>query len=84
MGKKNSGLLDMHGYREEQVANAIDQFLRQAESKGLSQVRIMTGKGKGIVKKENLAYLKAAGYPWKYEKLSNGKDNEGVLIVFVD
>lgn len=83
-GPTSSKTLDLHGFQRDQVADAIDLFLRQAAASGAPQVRIMTGKGKGIVKKETLSYLKSAGYPWKYEKLPNGSNNEGVLVIFMD
>ncbi len=44
----------------------------------------MTGKGTGKVKSEVIAYLKRGGYPWEYEKLSNGSRNEGVIVVIFE
>jgi hypothetical protein len=44
----------------------------------------MTGKGTGAVKKAVCAYLKLGGFPFKPEKMSNGKDNDGVLVIFLD
>ncbi len=77
-------LLDLHGFKGEQIIEVVDRFILSVNSKGLKQARIMTGKGTGIVRKLVIQYLKQAHYPWAYEKLSNGKDNEGVLVVFLD
>lgn len=74
-------LLDLHGCRAEEVIDKVDRFIVQAQKGNLHRVRIMTGKGKGIVQKEVIAYLKLGGYPWSYEKMSNGKTNDGVLVV---
>ena len=74
-------LLDLHGCRAEEVIDKVDNFIVQAQRFGLHRVRIMTGKGKGIVQKEVIGYLKLGGYPWKHEKMDNGKSNEGVLVV---
>lgn len=77
-------LLDLHGCTVDEVIGRLDPFLLQASNAGLKRARVMTGKGTGKVKAEVLKYLKQAHYQWKYEKLSNGKDNEGVLVVFLD
>ena len=77
-------LLDLHGFKGDDVIDAVDGFIMRANDQNLKQARIMTGKGSGVVKKIVIDYLKQARYPWKYEKLSNGKDNEGVLVVFLD
>ncbi|NJM10371.1 MAG: Smr/MutS family protein [Bdellovibrionaceae bacterium] len=45
------------------------------------QVRIMPGKGTGKVKAKVIEYLRLAHYSWNPERLSNGKPNEGVMIV---
>lgn len=74
-------LLDLHGYKVDEVIAAVDRFLTQANTAELSKVRIMTGKGTGAVQKEVLNLLKQAKYSWKFEKLANGKNNEGVLVV---
>ncbi|MCB0419861.1 MAG: Smr/MutS family protein [Bdellovibrionales bacterium] len=79
---KNIKTLDLHGYAADDVVDAIDRFIMKVQSE--SQVRIMTGKGKGVVKKLTMNYLKQAKYPWKYEVMDNGKANEGVLVVFIN
>ena len=76
--------LDLHGFRADDVIDAVDQFVVNVSNSSLKRARIMTGKGTGTVKKIVIDYLKQANYPWKYEKLSNGKDNEGVLVIFLD
>ncbi|MFZ4403188.1 MAG: Smr/MutS family protein [Pseudobdellovibrionaceae bacterium] len=77
-------ILDLHGYKSEDVEPAIDRFLLQLSKSNLSRARIMTGKGSGVVKNIAIRYLKQAGYPWNYEKMDNGKSNEGVLVLFLD
>ncbi len=77
-------LLDLHGYKSDEVSAAIDKFLMQLSSSSLKKARIMTGKGTGTVKALAITYLKMAGYNWAYEKLSNGKLNEGCLVIFLD
>ncbi len=77
-------LLDLHGFQSDQVEDAIDRFLVQISKSNLKRARIMTGKGTGKVQSMTIKYLKLAGYNWAYEKLSNGKNNEGCLVIFLD
>jgi DNA-nicking Smr family endonuclease len=77
-------LLDLHGYKADQVEDAVDKFLMKISNSGLKRARIMTGKGSGTVKDITIRYLKLAGYHWAYEKLPNGKNNEGCLVLFLE
>lgn len=43
-------LLDLHGDNLLEVEAKVDRFLVQAQGKGLSQIRIMTGKGTGKIR----------------------------------
>lgn len=82
--QKNWPTLDLHGFKVGDVDAALDRFIYQHSQKGTARVRVMPGKGTGAVKSQVTSYLKQANYPWQYEKLSNGKPNEGVMIVFVN
>ncbi len=74
--------LDLHGFKKDQVLEVLDRFLMEVSKKNQKTARILTGKGTGVIQKQVIQYLKQAHYPWIYEKLSNGKMNEGVLIIF--
>jgi dsDNA-specific endonuclease/ATPase MutS2 len=76
--------LDLHGFKAEDVIDAVDKFLVQVNKSQLKQARIMTGKGTGTVRKIVIEYLKLGNYPWDYEKLPNGGKNEGVIVIFLD
>ncbi|MFZ3231841.1 MAG: Smr/MutS family protein [Pseudobdellovibrio sp.] len=77
-------LLDLHGFKSDQVEDAIDRFLMQVSNSKFKKARIMTGKGTGTVQSLTIKYLKLAGYHWAYEKLSSGKNNEGCLVIFLE
>jgi dsDNA-specific endonuclease/ATPase MutS2 len=77
-------LLDLHGYKSDVVEDAVDRFLVQLSQTQLKRARIMTGKGTGKVQSIVIRYLKLAGYHWSFEKLSNGKNNEGCLVIFLE
>ena len=76
--------LDLHGYTTDQATDAIDQFLYEFSKSGAKRAKIITGKGSGKIQSLTKAYLKKAGYPFQFEKLSSGKENSGVLIIFGD
>ncbi len=85
---KNSGgsqgpSLDLHGFAQADVHAALDRFLLQVSERGVKTARVVTGKGTGKVQKEVIRLLKQGHYPWKFEKLANGSENTGVLVVFV-
>ena len=77
-------LLDLHGFKTDEVEDAIDRFLMKVSGSNLKKARIMTGKGSGVVKAIAMKYLKLAGYHFAYEKLPNGKNNEGCLVIFLE
>ena len=74
--------LDLHGYKVEDVFDAVDAFLQKHSGK--KQVRIMPGKGSGKVRSRVIEYLKLANYPWSFERLPNGASNEGVIVVHME
>lgn len=74
--------LDLHGFRADEVIDALDRFIHQNQNQ--RRLCILTGKGTGTVKKIVIDYLKLAGYPWEYENAANGKPNQGSLIILMD
>lgn len=69
--------LDLHGFRIDEVPDAVDRFLVKETNRGSAQVRIIHGRGTGAVKKKTIEWLKLGGYQHRSE-------NEGALIVFMD
>ena len=74
--------LDLHGFKTEDVFDAVEKFL--TKNTNSKQVRIMPGKGTGKVKAEVERYLKLAGYHWSAERLPSGKTNDGVMTVYME
>jgi len=74
--------LDLHGFKTDEVFDAVEAFLNKHAS--AKQVRIMPGKGTGKVKAKVVEYLRLAHYSWSPECLSNGQANEGVMIVYME
>jgi DNA-nicking Smr family endonuclease len=82
--KTKLSLLDLHGFKVDDVADAVDRFIMRETSRGSARARIMTGNGTGQVKQATVAYLKKGGYPFEFERQENGSRNEGVLIVILE
>jgi DNA-nicking Smr family endonuclease len=83
MGKKNAlPTLDLHGFKKDEVFDAVDRFIMK--HKNAAKVKIMPGKGEGIVRSEVVRYLKLGGYPWSFEVTDRGEKNSGCMIVFLD
>jgi DNA mismatch repair protein MutS2 len=74
--------LDLHGRTTEEAIDIIDRFLFEIQQKDIPRAKIITGKGSGKIHQTTIQYLKQAGYKWQYERMSNGKENTGVLIIF--
>ncbi len=74
--------LDLHGFKTEDVFDAVESFLKKHSSQ--PQVRIMPGKGTGKVKAQVIEYLRLGGYPWSAERMNNGQVNDGVMIVHME
>lgn len=83
MGKKDKlPTLDLHGFKRDEVFDAVDRFVMKHQ--GAAKVRIMPGKGEGIVRSEVVRYLKLGGYPWSFEISDGGAKNMGSLLVYLD
>ena len=78
MLKKNLPTLDLHGCTKDEVFNLLDPFI--VRHSRCEELRVIVGRGRGIVRQKAVEYLKSAHYPWRYEKV-RGVENPGALIV---
>ena len=81
MSKDKIPTLDLHGFKTDEVFDALDAFLMKHTN--AERVRIIPGKGKGLVMAQVKDYLKKANYPSSPEKNEKGLLNDGSLIVFM-
>ncbi len=73
--------LDLHGLTCEEAEPQIYQFLRVAEEQHLQQVRIITGKGTGVLREHVQNTLRQMQYTWQTAKYNEG--GEGSLVVYL-
>ena len=45
------GTLDLHTFRPEDAASVVDEYLRECLENGIYEVRIIHGKGKGVLRR---------------------------------
>ena len=45
------GVLDLHTFRPEEAASAVDEYLRACHEEGIMEVRVIHGKGKGMLRR---------------------------------
>lgn len=81
MSKDKIPTLDLHGYKTDEVFDALESFL--SKHANAERVRILHGKGSGKVKAQVLDYLAKARYPSQVERNDKGVPNDGSLIVFM-
>ena len=48
---------DLHSFRPEDVASVVEEYLREARATGLSEVRLIHGKGIGVRRAEVRRFL---------------------------
>ena len=70
--------LDLHGLSEEEIFDRLDYFIRQHSKE--EEILIIVGKGRGVLKKKAVEYLKLCGYKWR-DSRDHGRTNKGALIV---
>ena len=75
-----NGILDLHTFRPSEVSMLIPDYLELCREKGIYRVRIIHGKGKGILRRQVHAILDRLPYVSHYWK-DQGCSGWGVTIV---
>ena len=74
------GVLDLHAFLPKEAASVVDEYLRVCLEKGIDEVRIIHGKGKGILRKTVHSFLDK--HPEVLEfKLDSGPSGWGTTLV---
>ena len=51
------GILDLHAFSPKDVSSVVQEYLRACRKKGIFEVRIIHGKGKGVLRRRVHAIL---------------------------
>ena len=72
--------LDMRGWRAEEVASELDRYLNDAYLAGLPFVRLIHGKGTGVLRQVVRDYLRGNALVTEFRSGEQGEGGEGVTI----
>jgi DNA-nicking Smr family endonuclease len=76
------GTLDLHTFRPKEAASVVDEYLRACREKGILEVKVIHGKGRGVLLRTVHALLEkhplVSGF-----KLGSQGSGWGATIVFL-
>ena len=74
------GVLDLHTFNPKEVASLVDEYLSACVDKGIYEVRIIHGKGKGVLRRTVHGLLENHPLVLAF-KLDTGPSSWGTTIV---
>lgn len=74
------GILDLHMFAPREASSVVDEYLRVCREKGILDVRIIHGKGKGVLRKTVHALLERHPMVVHF-KLDPGSSGWGATLV---
>jgi len=76
------GVLDLHTFRPQEAASVVDEYLRACHEKGILEVKVIHGKGKGVLLRTVQALLEKHPLVHGFRLDSEGS-GWGATIVFI-
>jgi DNA-nicking Smr family endonuclease len=74
------GILDLHAFAPKDAASVVDEYLRACLDRGIDEVRIIHGKGKGVLRRTVHAFLEK--HPMVLDfRLDSGPSGWGATLV---
>ena len=74
------GMLDLHMFSPKEASSVVDEYLRACLEKGIYEVRIIHGKGKGVLRRT--VHARLARHPHVVEfSLDPGPSGWGTTLV---
>ncbi|MCP4665380.1 MAG: Smr/MutS family protein [Deltaproteobacteria bacterium] len=74
------GVLDLHAFSPKDASSVVDEYLRVCLDKGIDEVRIIHGKGKGVLRKTIHALLEKHPKVLDF-RLDSGPSGWGATLV---
>ena len=75
------GILDLHQFRPAEVNDLVREYLRSCRAAGILQLRIIHGKGTGVLRKAVQDELRRCKYVKSFRLGVYGEGEDGVTIV---
>jgi len=79
-----NGILDLHHFRPAEVPDLVAEYLRACREEGISRVRIIHGKGKGVLRRTVHSVLDRTAYVTDYHLDSGSGGSWGATIAYLD
>ena len=76
------GVLDLHTFAPQDVGSVVEEYLRVCLEKGIYEVRIIHGKGKGVLRRTVHALLEKHTNVLDF-KIDTGPSSWGATIVYL-
>ncbi len=77
-----NGILDLHIFAPKDAASVVDEYLRACLEKGIYEVRIIHGKGKGVLRRTVHSLLDKHPRVLTY-KIDSGSSGWGATLVLL-
>jgi DNA-nicking Smr family endonuclease len=77
-----NGVLDLHTFAPNEASEVVDEYLNVCSQKGISEVKIIHGKGKGVLRRTVESALKRHPLVLSF-KQDPGPSSWGSTIVFL-
>ncbi len=78
-----NGILDLHHFNPKEVPDLVAEYLRACREKGLTRVRIIHGKGKGVLRRTVHSVLDRTDYVTDYHLDSESSGSWGATIAYL-
>ncbi len=75
------GVLDLHAFRAEEVKNLVPEYLEECRRQGITQVRIIHGKGTGALRRTVQSLLQKSPYVLSFKTADLGSGGWGATEV---
>ncbi len=77
------GILDLHMFRPKDVKSVLAEYLTECRARGILRVRIIHGKGQGVLREIVRSFLKNAPYVREFSTPSDAS-SWGATIAILD
>ncbi|MFW6115157.1 MAG: Smr/MutS family protein [Thermodesulfobacteriota bacterium] len=76
------GVIDLHTFAPQEAADAVNEYLHECSRSGITEVKIIHGKGKGILRRTVVSALEKHPLVLSY-KQDTGPSSWGATIVYL-
>jgi DNA-nicking Smr family endonuclease len=76
------GTLDLHAFQPKEAASVVDEYLRVCREKGILEVKVIHGKGKGVLLRTVHALLEKHPFVLNF-KLDSEGSGWGATLVYL-